>query len=288
MAKEEGEDKTRFSNAAAYSHNRRLKTSVQGYKTKTVFPGEKMKTLAIFGMLSLAIVAKAVAAETETREAAPSPRRIVQETPATVEKVAEKILKSLESRYAEVNTVKCPFKQTTVDQTFGEKIESRGVFYLKKPNRLRIEYAPPQATTVLIAEGYTYRYIPKLKQVERFRIDETNPVIQTNYMLLGFGAATEDVLRVYNASVRDGENASDSPTKWIVLTPRHPRDVAFKSIEMLVNTERSVPMEFRVTQLDGTQALVKLELDDLTLDAPLDEKLFRPSFPSDAQIVDMR
>jgi outer membrane lipoprotein-sorting protein len=248
-----------------------------------------MKTLSAFAVVGILAVTGVNAAREVTTEPAERPqRKSIAVASAQSARRGEEILRALENRYAQVTTIKCPFTQTTVDQTFGEKIESRGAFYLRKPSRLRVEYEPPDATTILVVDGYTYRYIPKLKQVERYRIDQSNPIVQTNYMLLGFGAATEDVLRAYKVSVRSTEGEQAGGKTWVVLTPRQPHDAAFKSIEMLVDDGRAAPLEFRVTQLDGTKATVRLDLERLTLDQRMDERMFRPSFPRDAQIVDMR
>lgn len=197
------------------------------------------------------------------------------------------VLKSLEERYESVKTIKGTFLQATLDPTFGETIESKGSFYLKKPNRLRIEYAPPHQTTLLVTERMMYRYIPQLKQVERYRIDPSNAIVETNYMLLGFGANTQDVLRAYRVTLA-GDKAESKATKILRLVPQRPEDASFKVIEMVVDTERRIPLEFRVTQLDGTVATVKLDPLALTLDARLDDKLFSPSFPPDAQMVDVK
>ncbi|MCX7625788.1 MAG: outer membrane lipoprotein carrier protein LolA [Candidatus Sumerlaeaceae bacterium] len=197
------------------------------------------------------------------------------------------ILKSLEERYAGVKTIRGTFSQTTLDQTFGEKIESQGVFYLKKPNRLRIDYNPPHETTLLVSERMMYRYIPQLKQVERYRIDPTNSIVEVNYMLLGFGASTQDILGAYRVTLA-GEKPGEKTTQVLRLVPQRSEEASFKTIEMIVDTERRIPLEFRVTQLDGTVATVKLDPSALTLDVPLDDKLFRPSFAPDAQIVDVK
>ncbi len=196
-------------------------------------------------------------------------------------------LQALEERYRDVRTVKGKFSQITVDTTFGEKIESQGTFLLKKPNRLRVDYAPPHATTLLISDGYSYRYVPQLKQVERYRIDPANTLVQTNYMLLGFGAATQDVLRAYQVSSDSSQRLPAGHTA-LVLKPRHPDEAPFKNIRMVVDTKARVPVEFHVTQLDGTQVVVKIATDELQVGAPIEDRFLRPAFPPDAQIVDIR
>lgn len=201
-----------------------------------------------------------------------------------VDRNGAEILKLLEARYAGVKTVKGSFTQVTVDTTFGEKIESRGSFYLKKPNRLRIDYARPHETTLLVTDRTLYRYVAQLKQVERYRIDPSNSIVETNYMLLGFGADTREVLRAYKVNLLRRERGQ----AVLRLVPEHPEEASFKSIEMTVDTKAQIPVEFRVAQLDGTEAVVHINPSSIVIDAPLQDNLFRPVFASDAQVVDMK
>jgi len=197
------------------------------------------------------------------------------------------LLRQLEKVYGPAKTIKGRFVQTTVDKTFGEKIESKGSFAINKPNKLRVDYDPPYSSVLLVTEGFSYRYIPELKQVERYRINAENPIVQTNYMMLGFGARTEDVLQAYEVkriekSTRGGETAG------IRLTPRNPDVAAFKTIDIYVDEKEGIPLEFVVLQMDGNEIVARIVRESLQVDQPLDERLFKPVFPKDAQIVDIR
>lgn len=240
------------------------------------------------GVFALGIIAGMVqlAAATETMQlssrGAAAPRTEARSATRAID-----LLRELEKRYGNVETVKGRFVQITTDPTFGEKIESKGVFSLKKPNRLRVDYDPPYASTTLVADGYSYRYVPQLKQVERYRIDDANSIAQTNYMLLGFGAHTEEVLRTYRAEPLAAEKVAAGHV-GLRLVPRRPEEAAFRSIEIEIDGESKIPVEFRVVQLDGTQVSARLDPRELQLGIRLDDKLFKPAFPPNAQIVDIR
>jgi outer membrane lipoprotein-sorting protein len=95
-------------------------------------------------------------------------------------------------------------------------------------------------------------------------------------------------LRAYKVSPGEPDKKAGHDRVVVALVPRQPDQAAFKSIEMVVDTQLTMPVEFRVTQLDATQAIVRLAPDKLVLDARTDDRLFRPSFPPEAQVVDMR
>jgi outer membrane lipoprotein-sorting protein len=102
-------------------------------------------------------------------------------------------------------------------------------------------------------------------------------------MLLGFGADTREVLRTYKVNLLRRERGQ----AVLRLVPEHPEEASFKSIEMTVDTKTQIPVEFRVAQLDGTEAVVHINPSSIVIDAPLQDNLFRPVFASDAQVVDM-
>ncbi|MCX7964251.1 MAG: outer-membrane lipoprotein carrier protein LolA [Candidatus Sumerlaea chitinivorans] len=199
---------------------------------------------------------------------------------------AVQILRQLETKYAQILTVTGKFRQVTVDSTFGEKIESAGKFYLKKPDRFRADYDPPHATTTIIADGYSYRYVPQLKQVERYRIPTDQPITQLNYMLLGFGARTEDILKVYRVAL--AEKTPDTKLTTVELTPIEAESAPFRMLRMRLSSKDLIPVEFEVVQWDEGVIRATLDLASLQFNADIPDTTFMPRFPRDAQIVDIR
>ncbi|MCX7716984.1 MAG: outer membrane lipoprotein carrier protein LolA [Candidatus Sumerlaeaceae bacterium] len=197
------------------------------------------------------------------------------------------LLRRLETRYADVRTIQGRFRQIRVDPAFDEKVESQATFFVRKPDNFRVDYAPPRESTNLIADGYSYRYVKDLKQVERYRFQNRKTAQDLNFLLLGFGEKTDEVLRVFAAQVLT--EGVPKGMKGIQLTPHNKAEANFEYLTILVtDDERVLPSQFSLGALDGSRTTANLDLQTLGLNVPIAESVFRPNWPRDAQIVDIQ
>ncbi len=199
---------------------------------------------------------------------------------------AVEMLKKLELKYAQVQTIAGAFTQTREDKDFGSKEQAVANFVLQKPNNFRADYQPPDESVNLIAGDTSYRYIPKLRQVERYRFSNSGTARDLNFMLLGFGVKTDDVLAVYDA--RWLTQGVARGFRGIQLTPRDKKNAAFKYVTILVtDDEKLLPAQFSMEQLDGVRVTANLRLKDLRLGAPVDKSVFSARFPG-AEVIDIQ
>ena len=225
--------------------------------------------------------------ESSTRKAAPRPAR--KETGTRDLKndpQALDLLRRLEERYGTVQTVSGRFAQVRHDPAFEEQVDSTADFAIMKPNKFRAEYKPPKVSVNLINGEYSYQYVPELKQVNRHRFRNRDTVRDLNYMLLGFGAKTDDLLKVY--AVKWLTQGVEAGYQGIQLIPLKKEDSGFNYITILVTRdEKMLPAQFSVGQKDGVRTTANLDLDRLKFDVRLSARDFEPSFPKDAEVVDI-
>lgn len=196
------------------------------------------------------------------------------------------ILARLEATHASVQAITGTYTQVRVDRVTQDQIRSVADFRLKKPNRFRAEYRRPRATTILVVDDLMYRFIPDNRQVERYRFGRKNTPQDLTFLLLGFGAKVEDVLKVYDA--RPVRNAP-SDVHGVMLVPRRPEEAGFRSLTIHVTRdERALPVRFIIDQSKDVMIQVEMDLRSLNLDARLTEAVFRPNFPRDVETVDIQ
>lgn len=195
------------------------------------------------------------------------------------------LLKRLEEKYAAVETVSGTFVQVRDDKAFGEKMTSTANFFLLKPNNFRAEYLPPDESVNLISGEFSYRYVPKLRQVERYRFRNSGTAQDLNFMLLGFGVRTEDVLKTYDVQYVANAGAGRVGVR---LVPRDRDNAAFKHITVAVSGDTFVPAQFVLEQLDGVTVTATLQAKTLQIGAPIDRGKFAPRWPRDAEVVDIQ
>lgn len=191
------------------------------------------------------------------------------------------LLRAMETKYSSVQSVAGSMTQERVDKTFNKKSETPATFKLLKPSNFRVDLAGTDPSVNLISGKTSYTYVPKLKQVAVYEFKNETGVRDLNYILLGFGAKTDDVLKVYTVAPLPGKTG-------IILTPRDASQGTFKSITMEVDKESLLPKRFAMEERDGTEVGVNLNLSSLQLNAPLSSRDFQPDFPKDAQRVKLQ
>jgi outer membrane lipoprotein carrier protein len=94
-----------------------------------------------------------------------------------------KILKGVEDRYNRTQTLQVSFSQSFTLQ--GRKRTEKGELYLRKPGRMRWEYAVP-AGKLYVSDGkYVYSYVPSDNRAERMNFKETEDMRAPLAFLLG-------------------------------------------------------------------------------------------------------
>lgn len=214
----------------------------------------------------------------------PAPPSVAQSAPRTPG--AQEVLKRLEATHGSVTAITGTYTQVRDDAATDDRIISVADFKMLKPNRFRAEYRRPRATTILAVDDLMYRYIPANKQVERYQFKRKATAQDLTFLLLGFGARVEDVLKVYEA--RTPRNLP-ADVHGVTLVPRDPKSAGFRSLTIHVTPdERALPVRFIVDQSREVTITVEMDMRTLNLQARVNESSFRPNFPRDAEMVDVQ
>lgn len=75
------------------------------------------------------------------------------------------VVKKLQARYEQTRDLSADFKQTTKIEGFATPILSSGRMYIKKPGRLRWDYADPNVEEIYVNQNDVKMYVPEHKQV---------------------------------------------------------------------------------------------------------------------------
>lgn len=182
------------------------------------------------------------------------------------------VLKSIERRYNNARTLAVRFEQTFVAQK--RRRTERGELFLRKPGRMRWQYASP-AGKLFVSDGkHFYLYTPDNNRVERTPVKESDDWRAPLAFLLG----KLDFQRDFKRFLSRPEGADT----WIVAEPRSDR-LAYAQVGFLVNTA------FEIKRLEVTgqdQSVMEYRFEGERLNPPLEESLFRFQTPPGAEVVD--
>lgn len=212
--------------------------------------------------------------------------------PATMD-----LLRELERRHADVQSISGTFTQNKVSEIFLEEIQSTGRFWFRKPDQFRADYQPPDEMTNLIVRDAIYIFVPELKQVEVYRFaSEAEREQQLHSMVLGFGFDPERLADQYliasseaDAALRaevEAEGKDPEQTALIRLAPRPDllETSPFTSLKLWIGKSRWLPEKVWFEDYNGDQTTINIQSIDMN--TPIDEALFQPSFPAGTEYID--
>ena len=184
------------------------------------------------------------------------------------------ILKGVERRYNNARTLQVRFEQTHTAQK--RRRTERGELFLRKPGRMRWQYATP-AGKLFISDGKTfYLYTPDNHRVERTRIKESEDWRAPLAFLLGKLDFYRDFKRF--------TTRAEGPDTRIVAEPASDR-LAYTQVGFLVNNAFEI-IRLEITGQDGS--VMEYRFEGERLNPPLEESLFRfPAPPPGVEVVDV-
>jgi len=184
-----------------------------------------------------------------------------------------KVLQGVEDRYNHAQTLDVRFQQTYAVPQRGPHVET-GELFLRKPGRMRWQYANP-AGKLFVSDGkYLYLYTPAGNRVERSKARASEDMRAPLAFLLGKLDFQKDFTNFLMR--RNGAEIS------ITAEPRSDR-LPYTQVEFMIGPAFEI-RELRVTGQDSS--IMEFRFEDERLNPRLADKLFEFQPPKGAEIVE--
>jgi outer membrane lipoprotein carrier protein len=185
----------------------------------------------------------------------------------------DSLLHSVENRYNRSQSLTLSFTETYKAPKRSEQVES-GSLSLRKPGRMRWEYASP-AGKLFISDGKdVYLYLPDANRVEHSKFKESEDFRAPLAFLLGKLNFYKE-FRKFNVR-HEGENT------WIDAEPNS-ANLPYSRVEFLVAPDARI-QKLRVVGQD--QSIMEFSFEQERLNVTLDAKLFTFRPPAGAEVVE--
>jgi outer membrane lipoprotein carrier protein len=183
-------------------------------------------------------------------------------------------LDRLQRRYDDTRTMQADFRQIVESKTLAGTLETKGKVAFEKPNRMRWDYDPPDAQTI-VGDGETlWIYQPDLKQVIKAPLGQAFQSGTPVTFLAGLGKVERD----FHADL-----VSNEPGQWVLKLLPKQTDTGVGTLELGVRKSDASVAEAKITDAAGTttRILFSGERRNVTL-AP---GLFRFAPPPGVDVV---
>jgi outer membrane lipoprotein carrier protein len=191
---------------------------------------------------------------------------------------AEQVVRALESHYNRLQCLKAQFIQIYRSSPQAPPRQEYGTLYLKKPGKMRWEYASPEVK-LFVSDGRTvYFYVPEDQQATRMPVKESGDLRLPLRFLLG----RMNLKREFHVELAGDVAPLDSGNPVLRLTPRRSDD---RVRELLLEADaRDRIRRVRITETDG--AVTEFQLSAETPSPPLDDAMFRFRPPPGVEVVE--
>ncbi|MDE3018696.1 MAG: outer membrane lipoprotein carrier protein LolA [Nitrospirota bacterium] len=192
------------------------------------------------------------------------------------------VVKKLQARYEQTRDLSADFKQTTKIEGFATPILSSGRMYIKKPGRLRWDYADPNVEEIYVNQNDVKMYVPEHKQVLIGKLTQM-AASQAPLQLLQGAAKLEEQY------VLDQSRAGDRGEGGLPLISLLPKSDGNEAVRTVVRIVLEVqPKTYfikRVSIHEISGNVSTFEFANLKPNAGLKSSLFEFAVPSGVEVV---
>lgn len=192
------------------------------------------------------------------------------------------VVDGVQARYQETHFFQARFRQTSLLVTLGEKQESRGRVFIRKPGMMRWEYDTPERQ-LLVSDGLNFWvYTPKQKQVIVSRFGEAFRSKTPLAFLAGNGNIRDEFEVRWRGAPPKAEDGFSKPYR-LSLIPKGPHP-SLKELVLEVRKEDYLIVGSSLIDQFGNVTDIRFE--KIRVDEALPQKLFTFRIPPGVEVVE--
>jgi outer membrane lipoprotein carrier protein len=185
------------------------------------------------------------------------------------------LLKSVEVRYNHAQSLRLDFSETYAGISHAPSHTESGTLYLRKPGRMRWEYAIP-AGKLFVSDGKdVILYTPDQHRAEKSKLKESEDMRAPLAFLLG----KLDFAREF----RSFETSPEGPDTWIAALPKN-QNLDYSKVEFLAAPSGEI-LRLKVTGIGGTR--LDFTFSGEQLNPALSSALFTFHAPAGVELVNV-
>jgi outer membrane lipoprotein-sorting protein len=131
----------------------------------------------------------------------------------------ESTLRQLDQEARSFHSLTADMERTKVTVVVNDKSTESGKIFVRRDDKMRIEFNPPDEKTVLRSGNEFFLYNPKIKQVEEYDLGKHRSLVD-QFLLLGFGTSGTDLQRGYLVTLIGEEEMDKHQVVKLELTPK--------------------------------------------------------------------
>jgi outer membrane lipoprotein carrier protein len=183
------------------------------------------------------------------------------------------LFKGVENRYNKAQSLQVFFHESYSAPQRPKRTES-GSLRLRKPGRMRMDYTDPAGKLFLSDGKLVYLYTPATKEVEKFKMRESEDMRIPLAFLLG--------KLNFDKEFQDFQSRQEGDLTWLTGKPKS-ENLPYAKVEFAINPSFQIR---RVVVTGYDRTVLDFAFDEEKLNPPIDAKVFRFQLPAGAKLIE--
>lgn len=186
-----------------------------------------------------------------------------------------------------LKTVSAKIEYTKVTVVVNDKATEFGELFFQKGKNAEIllNFQRPDPKVILFRKNRAEIYLPKSNQIQEYNLEKQSGLVE-QFLLLGFGSETHDLLKSYAIKLVGEEELGGDTTALLELTPRKENVAAqLAKIQLWISEDSWIPIQQKIFEADGDYLIIRYS--DVKVNRELPSSTFRIPAPHDVKRVKM-
>jgi outer membrane lipoprotein-sorting protein len=202
------------------------------------------------------------------------PARASQQSPWTVETV----LRQLDNEAKNFRSLTADIEYTKVTVVVDDHSTETGQIFVRRDDKMRIEFAQPDPRTILRDGANLYLFNPKIQRVEEYDLGKNKAMVD-QFLLLGFGTSGASLRKNYVIIMQDEETLDNRKVILLELTPKND-DVQkqVSKIQIWLDESTWLPAQQKFFET-GSGDYLNIRYTKVASNIRLSDTRFKPDWP---------
>jgi len=190
----------------------------------------------------------------------------------------EMTMRQLDQEARSFHSLTADMERTKVTVVVNDKSTETGKIFVRRDDKMRIEFNAPNEKTILRAGNELFMFNPKIKQVEEYDLGKHRALVD-QFLLLGFGTSGTDLQKGYLVTLIGEEEMDKRHVVKLELTPKS--DDARKQVSKIhiwLDESTWLPAQQQVFET-GSGDYFLIRYINMVRNPPLSDNQFKQHWP---------
>jgi outer membrane lipoprotein-sorting protein len=196
----------------------------------------------------------------------------------------DSVLRQLDNEAKQFRALTANLERTKVTVVVNDRAVESGQIWVRRDDKMLIEFAQPDRRTVLRRGDELAVYHPRTKRLEEYDLGRHRALVE-QFLLLGFGTSGGDLRKGYLVTLLDEQVQDGKRVVWLELTPKA-EEIRnhITRIHLWIDQATWLPVRQKFFE-PGSGDYLEVHYTSVVRNPQIPDSRFRPNWPRDVTRV---